>query len=602
MTVRAITGLVVYNVFLLAVGAGVLWGVRGWRWWTDLVRLAGVAYLLGISSLMILLTVELVVGIPITFATTVLSGSALVALGLLAGRYLGRSVPGLRPPGWQFPGLSLFAALFVAGIVVYFEALFRADRLSGIAREWDAWAFWMPKAQSLYFFGRLEPEFLQMLPQRPSYPPGLATIQAGAFHAMGAADTASLHVQYWFFAVGFGCAVVGLLARRVHHAILFPLLLAFLVAPSLVEKVTTVYADVPLGYLVALAALLVVLWMGERRTWQLAAATILLAGAMLTKREGILFAACILVAALVASWADRRRLWRPLIVAGAVAFGLALPWRIWFMAHGLEGDGPDSGYLGAFGYLERVWPSLRLAVSALFDTDLWRFAPSVALVAIVVAAFAGAWRVAVYSGVLLGCAIAGATWTSWAYTALPITQNESQNPIVRITGITVLVLAVLTPVLLQHAWSGGARREAAPASGTAAPPRAEALLWRTRWTWSIVVLAALSHPGAMLVGYSGSGLPGGAPRWPGVADCVTAPAPGRSVRVVVGYAESYPEANALRERAVSAGLAGTQVARDGCGRLRVFVDDVASVAASQALVADARAARLDATVELDPDS
>jgi hypothetical protein len=106
----------------------------------------------------------------------------------------------------------------------------------------------------------------------------------------------------------------------------------------------------------------------------------------------------------------------------------------------------------------------------------------------------------------------------------------------------------------------------------------------------------------MLVGYSGSGLPGGGPRWPGVADCVTAPAPGRSVRVVVGYAESYPEANAMRERAVSAGLAGTQVARDGCGRLRVFVDDVASVAASQALVADARAARLDATVELDPDS
>ena len=73
-----------------------------------------------------------------------------------------------------------------------------------------------------------------MLPQLPSYPPGPATIQAGAFHAMGSADTTTLHLQYWFIAVGFAVAVIGLLASRVHHAILFPTLLALLVAPSLV--------------------------------------------------------------------------------------------------------------------------------------------------------------------------------------------------------------------------------------------------------------------------------------------------------------------------------------------------------------------------------
>ncbi len=375
MTVRAIAGLLVYNLFLLGVGAAVLWGVRGWRWWTELVRLAGVAYLLGVASLMIVLTLELVLGLPIGAWTILLSGALLVVAGLVAGRVRRHAAPGLRPPGWRFPALTLFGAGFVAGIVVYFEALLRADRLSGITREWDSWAFWMPKAQSLYFFDRLEADFLEQLPQLASYPPGMAFIQSGAFHAMGSADTASLHVQYWFLAAGFVGAVIGLLATRVHEAILFPVLLLFLVSPSLLERVTTLYADVPLGYLIAVAALLVLLWILDRETWQLAAATILLAGAMLTKREGLLFAACVLLAAFVATWREWRTLWKLVAVCGVVAFALTAPWRIWFTAEGLESDGPDAGYVGAFGYLERVRPSFELAVETLFASDLWRVGP-----------------------------------------------------------------------------------------------------------------------------------------------------------------------------------------------------------------------------------
>ena len=595
MTVRAITGLVAYNVFLLGVGAGVLWGLRGWRWWTELVRLAGVAYLLGLASLMTLLTIELVIGVPIRAATIVVSGIALVVVGIVVGWLRRHSAPGLRPPRWRVPGLTLFGALFAAGIVVYLEALFRADRIAGITREWDGWAFWMPKAQSLYHFGELEPDFLTNLPQLASYPPGLATIQAGAFHAMGSADTTSLHVQYWFFAVGFVAAVVGLLAGRVHEAILFPLLLAFLVSQSLVERITTVYADVPLGYLVAIAALLLVLWIEDGHRWQLAAATILLAGAMLTKREGLLFAAFVLVAAFAATLPERRKLWRPLLVAAVTAFALALPWRIWFTAHGIEGEGPDSGYLGAFTHLERVWPSFELAFDALFATDLWRIAPSLAVAAIVFAAVGGAWRVTVYSAVFLVAALAGATWAIWAYTALPIVRDESQNPIVRITGTTVLVLAALTPLLLQGAWSGlrseGLQTEARPT------PLRDAFVWKSPWLWAIVAVGVLSHPGSMLAGYSGSGLPGGAPLFPETADCVSAPGSGERVRLVVGYAESFPEGIRMRERAAAAGLDDTQLAQDGCGRLRVYVDDLASAAESQVLMERAQAAGLNPTLE-----
>ena len=240
-----------------------------------------------------------------------------------------------------------------------------------------------------------------MLPQLPSYPPGPATIQAGAFHAMGSADTTTLHVQYWFIAVGFAVAVIGLLASRVHHAILFPTLLALLVAPSLVDWVTTIYADLPMGYLIAVAALLLILWIEEQKSWQLAAATVLLAGAMLTKREGMLFAVCVLLAGFVASFAERRRLWPRLFAAGLVALALVLPWRIWFTAHGFPATGSDTGYDGVVSDLDRLWPALEISLRTLFHQDLWHFAPVLGVAAIVLALLSGAWRLAVFAGTFL---------------------------------------------------------------------------------------------------------------------------------------------------------------------------------------------------------
>lgn len=589
MTLRAIGGLLVFNLFILGVGAGVLWGVRGWRWWTDFVRLIGVAYFLGLSALMILVMYELVTGIPVDPTTMLLSGAGLVVVGVVVGRRRGFRTPGLRPPGWRFPGISPFVALFVAGIVVYFEALFRADRLAGVAREWDSWANWLPKSKALYLSGRLDLEFLALVPQLPSYPPGPATIQAGAFHAMGSADAVTLHVQYWFFAVGFIAAVTGLLATRVHHAILFPVLLAFLVAPYLLDWLTTVYADIPMGYLIALAALLVILWIEEKESWQLAAATMLLAGAMLMKREGMLFVLCVLLAGFVASFADRRQLWRRLLAAGLIAFALVLPWRIWVTAHGLPSVGPDTAYDGVVSDLDRLWPALEISLRSLFHQDLWHFAPVVAVAAIALALLGGAWRLSLYAGAFLVAGVAAVTWILWVNHGLALIHDDWA--IRRFTGTPFLVLAVLTPLLLQRAWS----------SEGAEPRGRFALLWRPRVAWAIVLVGVLSHPGSALVGYSGSGLPGGWPSFPGTAGCAAPPVAGANVRLVVGYADSYPDANALRERALGVGLENTEVAQDGCGRLRVFVDDVPT-AASDRLSADARAAGLEPTLERDPDA
>lgn len=597
MTVRAIGGLATYNILVFGIGSGLLWGLGGWRWWTDLLRLSGVAYLLGLAAMMIVLTLELVVGVPLTLGTTGVSGGAVLLAGVGLGVLRGRPRPTLPPHTWRVPSMSVFVALFVAAIVVLLEALFRAGRLASTRLEWDGWAFWVPKAKAIYFFGDLDTEFLDVLPPwTPSYPPGLPALQGLSFHAMGSADSVTLHLQYWFYAVGFVAAVVGLLAPRVRQAILFPLLLVVLVMPSLVYQLVAVNADVPLAYLVASAALLIVLWLEERQHWQLATATVLLSGAILTKREGILLVACVLLGGFAASFKERRALWPRLAVAAVVTCAITLPWRIWFTVKGLPSDGPTSGYLGAFGYLERVWPASELVVTTLFDRDLWLVVPILAGVALGLAAVARVWQLVTFTAVFAGAAFAAATWAIWANTALSFTPNNADNPVVRLLGTPILVLALLTPLLLEGALGNPAR----------APLHARArwrkwLLGRSRLTWAIVTVAALAYPGSAIVGYSGQTLPGGMPRFPSAADCVVPPVSGQGVRLVVGYADSYPRARVLRERAHAAGLSETEVRRDGCGRLRIFVDGLPSIAASRRLFAEAKSAELEPTVELDPD-
>jgi hypothetical protein len=568
VTIRAIGGLVAFNVFVVASGAGVLWGIRGWRWWTELVRLAGVAYLLGLAALMVLMTLELVLGMPVGSVTVVLDGLALVAVGILFRRARGGSWPGVSPPGWRLPRVSVFVALFAAGIVVYLEAMFRAERLSGIVNEFDSWAFWMPKAEWIYFFGDLDRDVLELLPGS-AYPPGLSALQASAFHAMGGADSTTLHLQYWFFAAGFLAAVAGALAHRVRPTILVPALLAVMVAPAIVGRALVTYADIPLGYLVAGAALLALLWVDEREPWQLAGATLLLSAAVLTKREGMLFAASVLVAGLLASWGDRRGGWRPVALSGFVVVALTLPWRIWFTAQGLPGDGPEAGYGGSFDHLDRVWPSFRLVLRTLLDQDLWPVVSLVAVAAVLLAALAGSMRTALFGATFIAGAVAACTWAIWSNPSLQFTQQDALNPIVRLTGTTVLVLGAMTPLLLQNAWDGS--RAVHTARPVAASPGPDGILWRSLGAWAIVLVGVLSHPVSMLAGYSGSGLPGGRPAFAGPGACVIAAPPGPPAPRVVGYASSYAAAGELRRRAVAAGARDVRLEQDGCGRVRVFL-------------------------------
>ena len=233
-------------------------------------------------------------------------------------------------------------------------------------------------------------------------------------------------------------------------------------------------------------------------------------------------------------------------------------------------------------------PGCRQTLETLFHRDLWHFAPFLALAAIIPALLGGAWRVLLYAGAFLAAGVAVVTWILWINHGVALIHDDWA--IRRFVGTLVLALAVLTPLLLQRAWSSE------PAVQSRVGWRPDVLLGPSRAAWVVVLAGLLSHPGSMLLGYSGSGLPGGFPRFPGDAGCARAPVAGDPVRVVVGHADtSYPEANVLAVRARAAGFGATRIAQEGCGRLRVSVDDVASPAT--AVIAGARDSALDLTLE-----
>lgn len=219
-------------------------------------------------------------------------------------------------------------------------------------------------------------------------------------------------------------------------------------------------ADFLLDELVAVAGLLVGLWLVERQSWQLLGAGILLAGALLTRREGYLLAACVAAAALLASWRERRVAWPRLAAVGAAAVALAIPWRVLLAVRHLGGGGPDAGGTGLLSHLDRAWPSLRLTTRTLFDYQVWLVVAPLAVLAI--ALLAGVRRLPAYVGLVFAFGAAGFTWITWSFPSLPITENAALNPIVRVTGSLVLLSAGLVPLLLAAAWRGRGARGDAP--------------------------------------------------------------------------------------------------------------------------------------------
>src|SRR5262249_40707124 len=93
MSWGAIFGVVALNAGFLAVGVAVLFALRGWRSWGELLRLSGLAYMLGVSSTATVLVWILIVSIPFSVATVLVAGALVGVVAVAAGVRLGRQLP-----------------------------------------------------------------------------------------------------------------------------------------------------------------------------------------------------------------------------------------------------------------------------------------------------------------------------------------------------------------------------------------------------------------------------------------------------------------------------------------------------------------------------
>jgi hypothetical protein len=442
MSIGAILGLLALNAWLLCVGLAVVYGARGWRGPHELVRLGGVAYLAGVAAMGIVWTLQLIVGIRFSVLTILLGGLLVVAVGLFAGRRHSRPASAPRPLS-----IGVVGALGAAAAIVYLEAQFRAARLAGLY-EFDAWSFWVPKAKAIYYFGGLDHQFFRDLPG-PSYPPLVPALIAAGCRFIGRPDEVTVHVQFALLLIGFVAALAGLLSTRVHPVLLWSSLLLVLVTPHVVGGAVAPEGDFLLDELFAVGVVLLALWIRDREEGFLPLATLLFAGAVLTKREGIVLVVCAVLAGIAATWKDRPAMLR-VAGAGLVAVAAIVPWRIFLAVRDLPGGGPEAGGTGLISNIDRAWPSFRLAVSSLFDFHVWLVVVPLFICAVVVAQALGDRRLVAFSAALALLCLAAFTWSTWAFPSLPVTKEAALNPIVRFTGALVLATAGLIPLLLSQ--------------------------------------------------------------------------------------------------------------------------------------------------------
>ena len=574
MSIQAVVAVAALNALYLSVGASLLWVVRGADTWVDVVRLLGLAYIVGLVLTGLAWSFLLIASVPFSLAV-VLGVPVLVTAGLLAlGRARRRSVPiGARVDG----GSSLVVtAVGVAASGVLLEALFRSARLSGLY--WfDGWSFWIPKAKAIYFFGGLDEQFFTELPG-PSYPILVPTLDAAVFHVVGSADVVTLHLQYWLFALGFVWALAGLLAERVPPWILWPCVLLLLVAPRIGRRFQITEADLFLDYLFVLAAVLVALWIVDDGRWRLVVAALLLCALVNTKREGLLLATVLVAAALIATSRQWRSRWRALGILALVTAAAAVPWRLWYVSRDVEGESGSQGLIRGDGR-DLLWPSVRRSLDVLWDPGYWNLIVPLFIGALVVAVLARVGRLAVFSGVLVALVVAGGIWATWNFSQTGAGFVLGGNFVIRFMGAAALLCAAAAPLLLSAAW---------PA--TRSEPRAGASR-RVGLAAAIVALPLLAYPAITIAA-------DGLPRFPTRDDCSRpAPVDAPDVEVVYGRFDDPRSADELLARLTAVGFTGAEIAFDPCGRWKVSYDGIASVEQGQELAEQVRNAGFEASVE-----
>jgi hypothetical protein len=448
MIPRSVAGILAAQALFLFAGLGIVWALRGWRTWLDFARLAGLAYLVGIATVGVEATLVLVAGGGVPTLVVVALSVGTGALAALVAWRRKRPLPragGFTRPQWR--------ASTIAGVVGATVTLFLLGEFYRVARHqglvaWDAWAFWVPKAKAIYFFGGLDETLFRAL-WAPSYPLLVPAVQAMDFHLMGSADQSTIALQYWFLLAGFVAAAWGLLRSRVPSYLVWPFLAMAVAMPELDRRFLSPQADWPLDVFFAVAVLCLALWVLNREAWLLGCAGFLLAAEMATKREGQLLTACLVIGVCAATWRQARSAWPRVVGIAAAAYVVNIPWRIWWESRHLSGDLPDAGLGKLQAMSSRIGPAFRIVLDLLFSYDFWLLAaPLGFLAALALIARRKPPLATLY--LLTSClGVVGFTWILWSVPGLPL-DTSSATPIPRAVASLVLMSIALSPLLLRE--------------------------------------------------------------------------------------------------------------------------------------------------------
>ena len=107
--------------------------------------------------------------------------------------------------------------------------------------------------------------------------------------------------------------------------------------------------------------------------------------------------------------------------------------------------------------------------------------------------------------------------------------------------------------------------------------------------WLVVAGLALVYPIVILAT--------GNPSFPARDDCVHPAMTDGDIDAVFGYFDTEREAAEMRDRALEVGFVGTELVWNGCGRLRVAVSGIPTLAVGREFVEESRSVGLEVTLE-----
>lgn len=459
MTALRITAL---DLLFVAVGLAFLYGLGLARSRAAVARYAGLALLCGWAAVGIGTAFLLMAGAAGTTAQICAVAAVLAAAGLA----LGRVARPVRPLPRAWLGSRRGAAAATCGALVLAASLVEMLRSVRLAQpdEWDAWAFWVPKAEAIVYTGGLHtgPGTIESF-ANPDYPPLVPTLDATTFRFAGHVDPGLLPPQHWVLAVALFAALAGLLWDRVAPAVLLPGLAVLSMLPTYQRDVGSLLGDETLLTAFALAGVAAALWLLARDPRHLGLYALFGSAMALAKNEGFTY---VLAMGMLLVLLGLRRP-RPWLTLAAVPPAAMLPWKLWSSVNHVPPNEyyrfsnllhPD--YLG--DRAGRLWHTLHALPQYYTSFDRWLLTlPVAALLLALVARRRPGLALFVAATVLTG--FLGNVVVYWISPS-PLDWYISTSADRTATGPLVFV-AALTPLLAYQAIGLGAdavRRAASP--------------------------------------------------------------------------------------------------------------------------------------------